>query len=106
MTETKGPSYWDVGTYVQELEARSGRTITWRLLPPRRVGLNGSWTSWGVYLEVWKNGDPQASGPMYTAYFGRNAAWATLPAALHAVLRRYDEHLDERERHAASQATF
>lgn len=97
MAEDRGPSYWDVSAYVDALRERDGVGVRWLLVPPiQRIDKRG-WSSWAVSVEVWSLRTPKKREWHAQAAWGRGGSWATLPAALLATLRAY-EQLREDER--------
>lgn len=106
MPEERGPSYWDVSAYVDELRVRWGVNVLFRVFPPIRIERTGGWTSWRVEAEVWRLGSAERGGPAYGRAFGKGGAYASAPAAMHAVLRDLETWYEERERAAESKAAF
>lgn len=106
MATEYGPTYWDVSEYVNLFSARWGCLVSFRLLPPHRVGTNGKYTSWAVEVQVRSTTkDAWAAGDR-VEYWGSRSAHKTLPGALHAALRALEERYEEREQSALAQARF
>lgn len=106
MAEERGPSYWDVAVYAQELEARFGKAVRFQVNPPRRLGPDNRWSSWSVWAEMWTPDGSSLPGPACSQSFGKGGAWATLPAALHAACRNLEARLEQREEDAVRQHRF
>ena len=101
-----GPSYWDVSTYADDLRERHGVGIRWTLVPPiRRVDGRG-YTSWCVAVQVWVLRAKQTREWNAQAAFGAGGAWKTLPAALLATLRAYEEQREDERVAAEARAAF
>lgn len=104
--ETRGPSYWDVSTFVDDLRTRWNYDFSFRVCPPVRIVSTGKWTSWHVWCEVRATA---GYGPiLHTtgATYGQNGAWKTLPAAMFQALCLTQDALYDAERAAREQAAF
>lgn len=102
----RGPSYYDVGTYVHWLKERYGVGTRLVIVPawPRVDGRG--WSTWAVSVQVWRLGTAGETAYAAQFSFGRGGAWATLPAAMYAGLLRVTDKLEAAERASAEQAAF
>lgn len=102
----KGPSYYDVSTYVHWLKEKHGIGVRLLIVPawPRLDG--AGWSTWAVSVQVWRLGTEGQTAFASQQGFGRGGAWATLPAAMYAGLLAVTDKLEAAERAAARQASF
>lgn len=106
MSDTRGPSYYDVSDYAHYLRGKYGIGITFTVCPPIPSGVDNRWSSWCCSVEVRDPKTGERKGPAMASHWGKNGAWATAPAAFHDALRRLETWLEERERAARERAAF
>lgn len=104
--EGNGPSYRDVSDYAADVRARDGVGVRWWITPPVYIKTTGRWTSWAVSIEVWTIGASKNRTWNASAAYGQNGAWKTVPAAMLATLRAYEQKREDERVAAEAQAMF
>lgn len=101
-----GPSYFDVQQAVEHVRDRYGVGIDFTIVPPLYIKATGERQSWQVVARVWRLSDSRETTIGDRQAFGRNAAWATMPAAMHAAVLAVADKLYRIEMGASEQMTF
>lgn len=102
----RGPSWVDVSTYVDDMQARWGFRPTLTLAPPFQNPRTLQWNAWGVCAAKPPAPGRPTSGKAVHAYWGRGGAHKTAPGAAYAALLELDAALERDASAAARQAKF
>lgn len=104
--EERGPSWWDVGAYAEEIERRWNCSVSLSLgRPVGRIDGKGN-SGWSACAGVRRRIKGQERDVGEQIRFGAGGSYKTAPAAFHAALRSIEAKLEEAERSARSQAAF
>lgn len=102
--EGRGPSWWDVGRLVDEVQRRTGRVVRFEVAPVRYANTPpGVWHVRVIQLD----GGREVVGAACGGYqFKGNAGAATMSAAFYMAVLRLNGKLDEVEERARQAAMF